>query len=110
MRSIIGWTAILIAVFAAAIGFVPGAASLAGLAISMSAVVLSLFSIGKNGRAYFRATTGIVVAGILLLNDSLRIWNPVPMPTSVRICIAGLAVFVLACCSYFASRLNNSTG
>jgi hypothetical protein len=106
MGTMAGWLSILLALFAAAIGIVPGAASLMGLAISMSAVVLSLFSVKANGKKYFGVTTALALSGAFLSNDALRIWAPIPMPSHLRLGMSGVMLLVLAICSFAAYRLD----
>lgn len=108
MRTVIGWIAILFALAAAVISIVPGAVSLMGIVISMLAVVMSLFSIKTNGCKYFGLTTGLSLAGVFLLNDTLRIWNPIPMPLKSRFGMASVVLFVLLICSIVAYRLNTN--
>lgn len=105
MSAIVGWAAIVLAILALVPSIVPGAISVFGLIISMSALVLSLFSIKKNGERYFRTTAIIVLAGVFLVNDGLRIWDPFPMPINIRLGLLGMAALVFAACALIAYRL-----
>lgn len=105
-----GWLAIGMALFAIGPSIVPGAFSMFGLMFSMLALIVSLFSIRKNGQRYFRATGAIAAASVLLVNDALRIWKPLPMPLSVKIGLYGLALCVALICAAIAWRLTPAQG
>ncbi len=100
-----GWMAIVLVLFSLVVSIVPGAISVIGLTTSMVAVVLSLFSIKKKGRKYFGVTISLALAGMLLMNDALRVWNPLPMPYIIRLGLYGVAFLVLAICSLAAYKL-----
>jgi hypothetical protein len=110
MSMMAGWMAIVLVLFATVISIVPGAISVAGLVISMLAVVVSLFSIKKHGRKYFGATISLALVGIFLVNDGLRIWSSLPLPINIKIGLYGVALLVLAVCSLAAYRLGSAQG
>jgi hypothetical protein len=97
-----------LALFAMVIGIVPGAVSLMGLAISMSAVLVSLFSIKKSRKKYFGVTIAIALASTFLVNAALRIWDPLPMPLDFKIGLYGIVLLVLGGCSLIAYRLGSA--
>lgn len=102
--------AIVLALFAMVISIVPGAISVMGLAISMSAVVVSLFSIKKNEKKHFGVTMSLALASTFLLNDGLRIWDPLPLPLNVKIGLYSVVLLVLGVCSLVAYRLRSAQG
>jgi hypothetical protein len=108
MRKATGWVAILIALFGTFVGIVPGAGSLFGMAISIFAVILSLFSITKNTRTYFHVTAGIAFAGIFLLNSALGLWFPMSMPLNFRLGLSAVVLIVFGM-SWWAARRLGST-
>jgi hypothetical protein len=93
-----------------AISIVPGAVSVMGLIVSMLAVVVSLFSVKRNGRKYFLVTTSLAVIGAFLVNDGLRVWNPLPLPLNIKISLYGALILVLAVCWFAASKLDAAQG
>ena len=93
MNNIIGWAAITLAVLSLAPSIVPGAVSIMGLFISVLALIISIFSVTDKSKKYFNITLMIVFAGVFLVNDALRIWEPLPMPMDSKILI--YAVFFL---------------
>lgn len=105
MGKLTGWIAILLALFAMVIGIVPGAVSLMGIAVSMSAVLLSLYSIRKNGCQYFGVTAALAWIGTFLSNDSLRIWSSVPMPSAIKFAMYGVVFLVFATSAFAAYYL-----
>lgn len=105
MSKLAGWAAIGIAVFALGPSFQPGAMSLIGLLVAMAALFLSLLSVPEHRYRYFYPTTAIVVFGVLLVNDALRVWDPLPQFAAMRPAwYAGIAVLVGACV-FFARHL-----
>ena len=93
MNNIIGWAAITLAVLSLVPSIVPGAVSIMGLFISVLALIISIFSVTDKSKKYFNITLMIVFAGVFLVNDALRIWEPLPMPMDSKILI--YAVFFL---------------
>jgi hypothetical protein len=107
MSRLAGWTAITLALFALAPSYLPGAISLFGLMFSLVALVLSLFSIKNSGEKYFRATGMIVIGNVLLINDALRVWEPIPMPRNIRLSLYGAVLVVVMFCALIAYRLKH---
>ena len=105
MSVVIGWSAIVLVLFATAMSIVPGAFSMIASVISMLAVVLSLFSIRKNGRKYFGVTMAIGLIATFLVNDWSRIWSPMPMPLNIKIGSYVLVLLVFTVCSVFAYKM-----
>lgn len=102
---IAGLLAVTLAILSLVPSFVPGAVSVIGLLMSLLALLLSLFSIRKRGQRYFRAVLGIVVIGMLLVNDSLRIWATHPIPMGVQAVLVALAGIIIAACVLMARKL-----
>jgi hypothetical protein len=75
-----------------------------GLAFSLIALFISLFSINKKiGKKYFNITLFIVLIGVVLINDVLRVWESLPIPLSNKLTL--YAVFsVLALCAIFLAK------
>ncbi len=101
----VGWFAIATSVFSLAPSMAPGAVSLIGLVLSIGALMLSLLSIRDGNDLQYRVTLVIVVLGILLLNDALRLWDPIPMPISTRIMLYGMVSVVILPILWKAKRI-----
>jgi hypothetical protein len=106
MSTVAGWMAIALALCSLAPSFVPGAFSIIGMLMSMLALIISLFSVPKNGTRYFAAAMTIVLAGVVLVNDSLRIWARPPIPPAFRLTLYGTVFIVVAACFAAAWRLS----
>lgn len=106
MSVMAGWLAIALALLALVPSIVPGVISVFGLIISMLALVLSLFSIKKTGTKYFRRTAIIVLIGVFLVNDGLRIWDALPMPIHIKLSLYVILFFVFVACVLMAYKLN----
>jgi hypothetical protein len=107
MSRLAGWTAITVALFALVPSYVPGAISLFGLMFSLVALALSIFSIKKSGEKYFQATGIIVIGNVLLINDALRVWEPIPMPLYIKLSLYGAVLVVVIICALIAYRLKH---
>jgi hypothetical protein len=105
MRTFAGWIAIALALFAAAFNLVPGAVSMMGLLVSLIALAASLASVSTGHDKLFRATAIIVVLTVLLVNDALRIWDPLPVPWDVKLGLYAIVAVALALCGLAARRL-----
>lgn len=90
-----GWVAVVLALLALAPSFVPGAMSMIGFALSLLALIISLFSLKTAGQRYFRATLVIVVGGVLLVNDGLRVWYPLELPLELKAAMYGLLLLAV---------------
>ena len=103
-----GWTAVLLALFALLPSFVPGAMSIFGLLIALAALILSVGSVRHQSMAYVHATLILVVVGILGINAGLRLGDPLPMPLQFKLALYGLAGVVIARGWYAAKAINAS--
>lgn len=101
-----GRASVVMAILALVPGIVPGAVSMFGLALSMLAMAVSLFAARKNGPGYTWATALISVAGALLVNSTLLVWDPAPVPLAVRLGGYSLVLFMTAGCILVARRLD----
>ncbi|RJG15255.1 hypothetical protein [Massilia cavernae] len=109
MGKLAGWAAIGVAVFALGPSWMRGGMSLIGLLVALAALFLSLLSVRSSGYRYFYPTAAIVVFGVLLVNDALRVWDPLPAFASSRPSwYAAIAVLVGAC--FFFARMLASRG
>ncbi|GJL53322.1 MAG: hypothetical protein NPIRA02_04540 [Nitrospirales bacterium] len=108
MRSVIGWTAVLLALLALAPSIVPGAMSIFGLLLSLAALILSVGSVRHHSLVYVHATLILVVVGIMVINSGLRIGDPLPMPLHLKLALYGLAGVVLAGSLYAAKTIDAS--
>jgi len=104
-----GWLAITVAVLSLLPSFVPGAASVIGLLMSLSALLISLFSVRNSGKRYMRIVVAIIIAGMLLVNDSLRIWARHAVPPAVWAVLLGIACAVIAICILIADRIERTS-
>lgn len=105
MGMVTGWLAIALALFALAPSIVPGAFSVFGLLISLIALIVSVFSVKEKGRKYFTITMIIVIVSVFLVNDGLRIWQPLEMPINMKLVLYGLFCFVVMVCAFLVARL-----
>lgn len=103
-----GWAAIVLALLALIPSFCPGAMSLIGLAMSFLALLLSLFSIAVNGKKYFNLTALLVLTGVLLVNDALRVWESSPMPPVFRLSAYAALLLVITLCFVAANQFERS--
>lgn len=92
MTKFTGWFAIILCILSLAPSLVPGAISIMGLALSLVALYISLYSIIDSGKKYFHITLFIVITGVLFVNDAMRLWEPLA-PLNVRMIF--YAVFIL---------------
>ena len=66
---------------------------------------MSVFSVKEKGRKYFTITVIIVTISVFLVNDALRIWQPLEMPIKVKLVLYGLFSFVVMVCAFLVARL-----
>lgn len=99
-----GRAAVVLAILALVPGIVPGAISVFGLGLSVLAMFLSLFSARANGPRYTWATVGITLAGVLMTNATLLVWDPVQMPFEIRLGGYALLLFTAVACMLIARR------
>ena len=107
IKNTIGWLSILLATLSLAPSFVPGAMSVMGLLVSLTALVISIFSVSYNKSNYYKITFIIVIVGVVFINDALRIWQPLPMPFNVKITMYSIFFLVVLVCMIFAKKLSN---
>ncbi len=105
-KNAIGWTAILLAVLSFAPSLVPGVASVMGLLISLVALIISIFAVSTGRKIYFNITLVIVIAGMFLVNEALRVWSPLPMPINAKLTMYGLFTLVVLASVIFAHKLS----
>lgn len=85
----------LLVLFALLPSIVPGAMSIFGLVISLAALILSVGSVRDHSMAYVYATLHLVLVGIFVTNDGLRIGDPLRMPVHLKFSLYGLALVVV---------------
>jgi len=108
MKNAIGWVAILLSIFSLAPSIVPGAMSLIGLLISIFSLVLSVFSVEKEKRKHFMVTLVIVIFGILVANDTLRLLGAIPrVPMSFKLSAYGVSFLSVVVCIFWTNKLFN---
>ncbi|HEB92841.1 MAG TPA: hypothetical protein ENI94_05120 [Gammaproteobacteria bacterium] len=107
MKELTGWAAILLAVFSLAPSVVPGAMSVMGLSVSLTALIISVFSVSSGRKNYFIVTLTIVVFGVFFVNDVLRVWASLPVPMNVKFTLYGLFGVVVLSSMFFAKKLSN---
>jgi len=106
MKKIIGWLAILLSMFSLAPSIVPGAMSLIGLVISLFSLVFSVASVAKNKKGYFTITLINVLLGLLIANDTLRVWGSVSgVPVQFKLSAYGISFLVIVGCITAANKL-----
>lgn len=96
MSTFIGVFSVLLALLSVFPSFVPGAFSMLGLSLSLGALLLSLFSVKGAGKSFYYVALGIVIFALLLVNDGLRIWDPLDWPLATKALAYGLSVVVIA--------------
>lgn len=110
MKIFIGWFAIALSVFSLGPSIVPGAMSLMGLGIALLSLILSVFSVSKDKNKHFVITLTIVVLGLLVANDTLRLWGSISgVPLQFKLVTYGVSFSVLIVTSLVASKLSRST-
>ncbi len=102
---IFGWLAIALAVFSLAPSIVPGTFSIFGLLISLAALIIAVFSVRNNSNTYFITTLIIVIAGLLLVNDGLRVWYSLDLPMNIKLVLYGLSAIVIAACVFTVKKI-----
>jgi len=106
MRHIVGILAVTFGLLALGPSVVPGVMSLIGLIISLFSLVLSLLSIESIKQGYFRVSLLLTLFGILIANDTLRIWDSMPgVPIEFKVCAYGIAMIILTGCILLARNM-----
>ncbi len=102
-----GWLAMTLSAFTLTLSIVPGAMSLMGLVASLFALLLSLISVAPNKSGYFKVTLVIVLVGLFLVNDTLRIFGALPdVPSQFKAVAYGVSVSVITACVVASRRLS----
>jgi len=105
IKNITGWAAVLISVFSLAPSIAPGGVSLFGLLISLFALVLSVFSVKRGRKGYFIATLVIVILGILVANDTFRLWGALPgVSLKFKLSAYGVSFLIIVGCMLGAKK------
>ena len=73
--------------------------------ISLVALIASVFSVKKKGKKYFTITMVIVLINVFLVNDGLRIWQPLEMPINIKLTLYGIVCLVVLVCIFIVARL-----
>lgn len=107
IKNMMGCLSILLAILSLAPSFVPGGMSVIGLFISLTALVISIFSVSYNKSNYYKITLTTVIVGVVFINDALRVWQPLPMPFNAKITMYSLFFLVVLVCMIFAKKLSN---
>lgn len=97
MGVVIGWLAVLLGIFALAPSIVPGAMSVMGLLVSFVALVMAVLTVRSAGQTFFKVTLGLVIVGVLLVNDGTRLWGAL-MPLDIRLPLYVAAFIVCLLC------------
>lgn len=79
-----------------------------GLYVSLFALVISVFSVNRTSKNYFRVTLVIVVLGVFLVNDLLRIWQSLELPLNEKAFHYSVVGFVVLACTYLAKDSENN--
>jgi len=110
MTKIAGWFAIILALLSLAPSAIPGAVSIIGLIISLTALFISLYSVIDSGKKYFYITLLITSFGVFFINDAMRLWNPLA-PVDVRVIFYAIfltTAIVFTIIAYYFAK-NDST-
>ncbi len=106
MKKTIGYLAILLSAFSLAPSIVPGAMSLLGLVVSLFSLLLSVASVVRNKKVYFTITLVNVLLGLLVANDTLRLWGSVSgVPIQFKLSAYGVSFLVIVGCFIVANKL-----
>ena len=100
------YLALFLVVCSLALSFVPGAVSVMGFLLSIFALMLSLLTIKSGESIYFKVTLCIFGIGVLLVNDSLRLFYALPQtPAYYKVSVyAFLALIIIALSVYTRRR------
>ena len=101
VRTLTGWLAISLALFSLVPSIVPGALSIFGLMLALTALLISIVSVKTAGKRYFSVTLAIVVIGVLFVNDGLRLWSPLAMAGELRLTLYGISGLTIIGCIVF---------
>jgi len=77
-----------------------------GLLVALFSLFISIFSVSKNKKTCFNSTLVIVLLGILLANDTLRIWGSLTeVPFQFKLTVYGISLLVIVSFSIAANWL-----
>ncbi len=105
VQVLVGWSAVLLAVFALLPSSLPGAMSVIGCLISLAALILSVGSVRHHSLSYVHLTLLLVLVGIFVINDGLRLGSPINIPFHFKFSLYGLALIVVVGCLYVAKAI-----
>lgn len=92
----IGWASIILTTLLLAASVVPGAMSVLASFAGLVVLVVSILSIKAGSTFYFKVTAIITAAGIFLVNDGLRLYEPLPQVSWMNR-ISVYCVFLIIC-------------
>ncbi|MDW7548636.1 hypothetical protein [Pseudoalteromonas peptidolytica] len=81
VKTFAGWGVVTLSVLALAPSIVPGSMAVLAFYISLTLLLVSLFTISSASYLHFKFTAIIVGVGMLFLNDYLRVVMPSPEST-----------------------------
>lgn len=82
--------------------------SIIGCLISLDALILSACSVRHHSLSYVHATLLLVLVGMFVLNDGLRLASLPTMPLHFKFSLSGLALFVVVG-SLYVAKANEQT-
>lgn len=97
--------AVSLALFALGPSVMPGAFSVFGLLISLVALMISVLSVANAGKKYYRAVMAIIIFGLLMVNDGLRLWNPLELPVNDKLALYAIFIIVALVCTIIVNRI-----
>ena len=108
MRVIIGVISVVLAMLSLAPNIVPGAMSIIGLGFTLLALVLSVFSVEKGRLLYFNITLFLSAVGILVVNDTVRVYGAIPgVSVGFKVGVYLFSLVVIVGCVYSVKRLSH---
>jgi len=102
VQVVVGWSAVLLAVFTLLPSSLPGAMPIIGCLISLAALILSVDSVRHHSLSYVYATLLLVLVAMFVINDGLRLASPINMPLHFKFSLYGLALVVVVGSLYVA--------
>ena len=85
---------------------VPGAMFMMGFLLSLVALLLSVFSVAAEKTFYFYASVALFLSGMLLFNDTLRLWGALPISIITKLVTYAAALLLLFFCARFVHGLS----
>lgn len=96
------------AVFALVPSLIPGAMSIIGCFISLAALILAVGSVRHHSLSYVHATLLLVLVGMFVINDGLRLASFKNMPLHFKFFLYGLALVVVVGCLSVAKAIEQT--